>query len=37
MKDDYIYSEGVSVSMINLMMLLHEYFEKHPDNCGEER
>jgi hypothetical protein len=36
-RDDYIYSEGVSVSMVNLMALLRHYIEKHPDNCGDER
>jgi len=37
MKDDYIYSEGVSVSIVNLLNYLREYIEQHPDNNGEER
>lgn len=23
--------------MVNLMILIKEYFDKHPDNCGEEK
>lgn len=25
------------MSIINLLMLIRDYFDKHPDNCGEER
>lgn len=35
--DQYIYSEGVSVSIINFMKCIEHYFRIHTDSNGEEK
>jgi hypothetical protein len=35
--DRYIYSEGLSVTIINMVSRFHRYLEEHPDNNGEEK
>lgn len=36
-KDRYIYSEGLSVSIINMVSRIHRYLQSHQDNNGEEK
>ena len=32
--DRYIYSEGLSVTIINIMTRINEYIDNHEDNNG---
>ena len=35
LKDDYIFGEGVSVCVVNLMGEVEDYLLAHPDNNGD--
>lgn len=36
-KDRYIYSEGLSVTIINMVATINKYIGQHQDNNGEEK